>query len=109
MRAFDIALASLALRTAPDRQRKLDRALVPHIDGADAATLDRGAVAQDRAALISSLWPPPTRQCVARPLYEEHAAPAVFGLVFRVKWRDAPDLDVRALQARLRGVFADRA
>lgn len=109
MRAFDIALASLALRTAPDRQRRLDRGLIPLIDDADTATLDRGALAHDRAALIASLWPAPTRQCVARPLYQEHAAPAVFGLVFRVKWRDGPDLDARALQARLRAVFADRA
>lgn len=109
MRAFDYALASLALRTSPDRRRKLDRGLIPLIDHADAATLDRGALAQDRAALIASLWPGPARQCVARPLYQEHAAPAVFGLLCRVRWREGPDLDARALQERLRAVFADRA
>jgi hypothetical protein len=42
--------------------------------------------AQQRGALLASLWPAPTLQCVAAPLFVELPAPAVFGMVFHVSW-----------------------
>jgi len=101
MRGFEIAMASLALRASPTRPQKHERRLIPAIDDADAAMLDRAAISHQRAALIASLWPAPTRQCVAWPSFEELAAPAIFGAVFRVSWPFAPEADARSLQTRL--------
>ena len=104
MKAFDIILAALALRASPAQQRKPQPRLVPAVDDADAAMLDRAALPQQRAALIASLWPP-ARQCVVRPVFGELPAPAIFGIAFRVSWPPKPMADARALQARLRAAF----
>jgi hypothetical protein len=105
VRALDIALTTLALRAAPTRPQKGERRLVPAVDEPDAALLDRTAIPHQQAALIASLWPAPTRQCVAPPLFLELPAPAVFGVVFRVGWPSAPTADARVLQARLSRAF----
>lgn len=108
MRAMEIALAAFALRASPTRPPEAERRLVPAVDDANADQLDRASISQQRAALIASLWPEPTRQCVARPLYLELPAPAVFGMVFQVAW-GAPAADARALQTRLRAAFSPGA
>ncbi|MEQ1618535.1 MAG: hypothetical protein ABL883_09360 [Terricaulis sp.] len=79
VRALDIAFASIVLRLAPARPSKPQRELVPAIDPADPATLDRAALGQDRAALVASLWPAPRRQCVISAKYFLLDAPAGFG------------------------------
>jgi hypothetical protein len=105
MRALDIALAAAALRTSAAKPAQAERRLVPAHDEPDAALLDRCAISQQRAALVASLWPPPTRQCVAAPVFVELPAPAMFGAAFRVNWPAEPVLGARALQARLGQVF----
>jgi hypothetical protein len=40
--------------------------------------------------VLASLWPAPTRQCVAAPLYLELPAPAMFGMLFQVIWPGRP-------------------
>jgi len=91
VRALDIAIAALALRAAPTRPLKPQRRLVPAIDDADAKTLLRAGLADQRAAMVVSLWPPPSRQCVVRPSFEELPAPAVFAATWTISWRlDAP-------------------
>lgn len=109
MRALDIALASLALRVSPPQPPKHERRLVPAIDDATRETLDRRAVPESRAALIASLWPAPTRQCVAPPVYVELAAPAQFGRLNLVAWGAPARVDARALQARLMARFGQAA
>lgn len=109
MRRLDVALTALALRSAPTEPPRPERELVPAVDDPDLLSLNRSAVPQARAALIASLWPAPTRQCVAAPDFAELAAPAVFGMVFRVSWPAQPACDARALQARLSAVFASNA
>jgi hypothetical protein len=104
MRAFDIALAAFALRASPTQPPKPQPRLVPAIDDADDAMLDRAALPHEQAALIVSLWPP-ARQCVVVPVYAELPAPALFGAMFRVSWPAVPAEDARALQARLRDAF----
>lgn len=105
MRAMDMALTALALRASPTRPPETERRLVPAVDDANSDQLDRAAISQQRAALIASLWPEPTRQCIAPPLYLELPAPAVFGMLCQVAWR-APVADARALQSRLRTAFS---
>lgn len=105
MRAFDIARASWALRASAPRPPQRERRLVPAVDDARADALDRAAIAHERAALIASLWPEPTRQCVAAPLYLELPSPAMFGRLTLVGWGPAPVGDARALQARLAKAF----
>jgi hypothetical protein len=90
VRAFDIAMATLALRASAPRPPKAERRLIPAIDDADAAMLNREALPQDRAARVASLWPPPTRQCVAPAVYAQLAAPAAFGSIYQVTWAPAP-------------------
>lgn len=104
MKAFDIILAALALRASPAKQEKPEPRLVPAVDDADAAMLDRAALPQQRTALIASLWPP-ARQCIVRPVFSELPAPAIFGLTFRISWQSKPTADARALQERLRAAF----
>jgi hypothetical protein len=86
MRAFDIAIAALALRTLPTQPQKVQRRLAAAIDDADPAMLGRDALNRDRAALIASLWPE-ARPCVVPTRYEQFPAPALFGAVLRVCWR----------------------
>jgi len=105
MRAIDIALATLALRASAPQPQRHERRLAPAIDDATRETLDRGAIPESRAALIASLWPPPTRQCVAPPVYVELAAPAQFGRLNLVAWGAPARVDARALQARLAEQF----
>lgn len=105
MRAFDIALAALALRTAATRSPPFERRIVPAQDEPNAALLDRQALPQQRAALIASLWPEPTRQCAAAPVYLMLPAPAAFGRVNLFTWT-APRGGVRGLQHRLAEAFA---
>ncbi|HEX8902040.1 hypothetical protein [Vitreimonas sp.] len=103
MRAFDRAVAALALRAMPTKPPAHEKRLVPALDDARQAQLDRAAISQQRAALIASLWPEPTRQCIAPPVFMQFAAPATFGLIFRF---GAPQrVDARALQARLDAAF----
>jgi hypothetical protein len=104
LRALDIALATFALRSSAAKPAERQRSLVPAVDDADAATLDRAAIPYEEAALIASLWPP-ARQCVIAPLYEELPAPAVFGMLYRVDWAAPGAEDARALQERLRRAF----
>lgn len=104
MRALDIALAAFALRAAPARPEKPQRKRAAAVDQPNAAALDRGAIAHERAALVASLWPAPARQCVVAPLYLELPAPAMLGAMFRLNW-PMPWADARALQARLGGAF----
>lgn len=103
MRGFDRAVAALMLRAMPTKPAEHEKRLVPAIDDANRAQLDRNTISHQRAALIASLWPEPTRQCVARPAFVQFSAPAIFGLVFHF---GAPHrVDARALQARLDAVF----
>lgn len=103
MRGFDRAVAALALRAMPSKPPAHEKRLVPALDDASRVQLDRGAISQQRAALIASLWPEPTRQCIAPPVFVQFAAPAILGLVFRF---GAPQrVDARALQARLDAAF----
>ncbi len=103
MRGFDRAVAALMLRAMPTKPPTHEKRLVPAIDDAHRAQLDRNTISHQRAALIASLWPEPTRQCVARPAFVQFSAPAIFGLVFHF---GAPHrVDARALQARLDAVF----
>ena len=60
---------------------------------ADGARLDPSNAAR-RAARIAALWPAPTRQCVAPPVYLELPAPVLFGMLFQVSW---PALGAAAL------------
>jgi hypothetical protein len=85
VRAFDMALTALALRASATRPPKHERRLVPAIDDADAAMLDRDALNQQRAALIASLWPE-GRPCLVPALYLQLPAPALFGAAFCVSW-----------------------
>jgi hypothetical protein len=85
VRAFDMVLTALALQASATRPPKHERRLVPAIDDADPATLDRDALNQQRAALIASLWPE-ARPCVVPALYVQLPAPALFGAAFRVAW-----------------------
>jgi hypothetical protein len=85
VRAFDMVLAALVLRASPARPPKHERRLVPAVDDADAAMLDRDALNRQHAALIASLWPE-ARPCVVPALYLELPAPAMFGVAFRVSW-----------------------
>lgn len=100
MRALDIAFAVLALRASATRPATHKRRLVPAVGDAHAAMLDRSAIAHDRAALIASLWPAPTRQCVAPPRYEMVRAPAMLGALTPVSWAGpqahAPELPFHA-------------
>jgi hypothetical protein len=105
LRTFDIAVTTLALRAAPTKPEERERQLVPAVDEANAAMLDRAAISHERAALIASLWPAPTRQCVAAPVFEELPAPAIFGATYRVTLPGVPQLDARALQQRLNAAF----
>jgi hypothetical protein len=103
VRGFDRAVAALMLRAMPTKPAEHEKRLVPAIDDANRAQLDRNTISHQRAALIASLWPEPTRQCVARPAFVQFSAPAIFGLVFHF---GAPHrVDARALQARLDAVF----
>lgn len=106
MRAIDIALASWTLRTSAAKPARPRPAIAPAVDEPDAACLDRAALPQDRTALVVSLWPPPTRQCVARAHYVGSDTPADFIGVFRVTWLGAPAVDARALQAKLVDIYA---
>lgn len=104
MRGFDIAVTTFALRASATKPPEHEQLVLPALDGPGAAHLDRAALAHQHAALIASLWPEPSRQCVARPRYEELPAPAVFGRLQAVSW--PAESDARALQARLQSVFA---
>lgn len=104
LRALDIALATFTLRSSATKPDERQRSLIPAVDDADAATLDRAAIPQAEAALIASLWPP-ARQCVIGPIYEQLPAPAVFGMLYRVDWTAPGSEDARALQKRLRTAF----
>jgi hypothetical protein len=106
MRAFDMALTALALRVSPTRPPEHEKRLVPAIDDAAAADLDRAAVPQQQAALIASLWPE-ARPCAVRAVFEQLPAPALLGATLPVTWTPpVPAEDARALQMRLRAVFA---
>ncbi|MBC7769410.1 MAG: hypothetical protein H7124_11545 [Phycisphaerales bacterium] len=105
MRGFDIAMTALALRASPTKPPTHQRRLVPAMDDPGAAFLDRAAISHQRAALVASLWPEPTRQCVASPSYETLPAPAAFGVVHRVTWPASNSSDPRALQGRLQLIF----
>ena len=103
MRAFDRAVAALALRAMPTKPPEHEKRLVPAIDDARQAQLDRAAISHQRAALVASLWPEPTRQCIAPPVFVQFSAPATFGLIFRF---GAPQrIDARVLQSRLQAAF----
>mgnify|MGYP006969362394 CR=1 FL=1 len=104
MRAFDIAIAALALRTSATRPPRHERRLVPAIDDAGQATLDRNAVDQRRAALAASLWPE-ARPCAVRAIYELLPAPAQFTTALSVQWAAPAEEHARALQARLAVAF----
>ncbi|HYD88002.1 MAG TPA: hypothetical protein VEA80_11040 [Vitreimonas sp.] len=101
MRGFDIAVAALALRASPAKAPACERQLAPAWGEPNAAWLDRTSISHQRAALIASLWPEPTRQCVAPPVFAQLPAPAVFCAVLSVSWRPLPVTDARALQAKL--------
>lgn len=105
MHAFDAALAALALRASAVGPPRVQRRLVPAVDDAGRATLDRNALDQQRAALIASLWPEAS-PCAVPARFAELPAPAVFLGVFQLAWRaPMPVEDARALQARLYAVF----
>ena len=72
-----VALTDLPPRAASAGAPRAERAL---------ADDDRAA---QRGALLASLWPAPTLQCVAAPLFVELPAPAVFGTAFLVSWSAA--------------------
>lgn len=102
--AFDVALATIALRTSATKPEERQRALIPAVDDADAPTLDRASISHEEAALIASLWPP-ARQCMIGPLYQQLPAPAVFGMLYRIDWTPPGAADARVLQERLRKAF----
>jgi len=105
MRAFDIAIATLALRTSATRPPKHERRLVPAVDDANPAHVDRSAIPQDRAALVASLWEE-ARPCAVRPVYAQLSAPAEFAMVYQVTWAlPEPGEDARSLQDRLAAAF----
>jgi hypothetical protein len=85
VRARDIALTALALRTSHTRPPKSERRLVPAVDEPNAAKLDRDALNMSRAALIASLWPRPGL-CALPADYPQLGAPALFGMMFAVTW-----------------------
>lgn len=86
MRAFDIAVATLVLRVLAPRPPQHARRLVPAVDDADAAMLDRDALNRQQTALIASLWPRPG-QCILAAHYLQLPAPALFGAALRVSWQ----------------------
>lgn len=101
MRGFDIAIATLVLRVSPPRPPKHERRLVPAVDDANKALLDRDKLNQQHAALIASLWPE-SRPCVVPALFEQLPAPALFSPVMRVSWRPVlRDAEARARRIRL--------
>lgn len=103
VRGFDKAVAALALRAMPTKSREHEKRLAPAFDDAPREHLDRAALPHPTTALIASLWPEPTRQCVVRPLFVQFSAPAILGRAFRF---GAPSrVDARALQARLGAAF----
>ncbi|MBN8608540.1 MAG: hypothetical protein J0L81_16615 [Caulobacterales bacterium] len=103
MRGFDRAMTALALRAMPTKPPEHEKRLVPAFDDATREHLDRSALPHQRTAMIASLWPEPTRQCVVRPVFVQFSAPAILGLAFRF---GAPSrVDARALQARLDAAF----
>lgn len=87
MRAFDIVLASLALRAAPAKQTKPQRRIAPAVDEPEAALLARVALAEERTAMVASLWPAPARQCVVSAHYALLEAPAAFGATWVARRR----------------------
>jgi len=91
MHAMNVALTDLPPRAASAGAPSAEHA--PADDGA--APPDRAA---QRGALLASLWPAPTLQCVAAPHFVELPAPAVFGIVFRVTW-PAPRSPLQAPEA----------
>ncbi len=105
MREIDIAMTALALRTSATKPPEHEQLVLPALDGPGSALLDRAMISHQHAALIASLWPEPSRQCLARPRYEGLRAPAEFGRLHVVSWPAGSD--ARALQARLQSVFAD--
>jgi len=110
LRSFDIALAALALRAAPERRDKPERRLVPAVDDPGAALLDRGRIDQSKAALVASLWPEPYRQCVVPPLYLHLKAPAAFGVMHLVgRPPSSATTGARALLQRLHAAFGPTA
>lgn len=98
MGGLDMALTAFALRASLPRPPKPERRLLPFIDAAEAAVLDRAALPQQFAALVASLWPT-ARQCVVRPSYEGLPAPAMLGAVHRFNWQ-GPSLPAPALLLR---------
>jgi hypothetical protein len=105
VRRLDIAMTALALRASGPKPPAAAPQLIPAWDEPGAAWLNRTAIAHQRAALIASLWPEPTRQCVARPVFEQLPAPAVFGRVFSVSWVARQTADARALRVKLASAF----
>lgn len=103
MRGFDKVVAALALRAMATKPPAHEKRLVPALDDVARAHLDRAALPHQTIALIASLWPEPTRQCVVRPVFVQFAAPAILGRAFR--FGAAPRVDARALQARLNTAF----
>ncbi len=77
------------------------------MDDAEPAMLDRHAIAQERAALIASLWPE-ARPCAVRAVYEVLPAPTLFATALSVQWAAPPAIDAHALQARLHAAFPAR-
>jgi hypothetical protein len=105
LRAFDIAIATLALRTSATQPPKRERRLVPAVDDANPAHLDRTAIPQERAAMVASLWEE-ARPCAVRPVYAQLPAPAQFSMVYQVTWAlPEQNEDARALQDRLAAAF----
>jgi hypothetical protein len=106
MRAFDMALTALALRVSPPRPQEREERLVPAVDDASDAQLDRAAIPQERAALVVSLWPE-ARPCSVRAVFDQFPAPALLGATLPVSWSPpVPTEDARALQARVIRAFA---
>lgn len=93
MRAFDVAVAALALRASPTRPPRFERRLVPAADDANDAMLDRDALDRVKAALIVSLWPE-ARPCVVPALFQLLPLPAVLGAVLRFSWRAPSSMDM---------------
>lgn len=115
MGTWDAAVAALVLRTArPRDDRKPDprlRKRIPAIDDAGAALNNRRALDHAQAALIASLWPAPTGQCVAAPRYMQQRAPAEFGRLYvigRANERATPQPGARALLQRLESALGAR-
>lgn len=101
MRGFDLVIATLILRVLPPRPPTHERRLVPAVDDADRALLDRDTLNRQRAALIASLWPE-ARPCVVPAVFEQLPAPALLAPVMRVSWRAARrDPNARSTPVRL--------